>query len=116
MSDQQLVDFSGEHLLHELAMLWEAARELPSRTASFETPTLVETFVLHLRNMIDFLYRPGKGDDVTAEDFLDAGTTWDRSEPGELTTAHNRANKELNHPNSEKAGCGTTRSGTQRHS
>lgn len=97
MSDQELLEFSGEHLMHELTMLWEAGKELRGRKRSFETSTLVDTFGLHLRNMIDFLYRQGKGDDVTADDFLDPGVVWNRSEPTDLTNAHRRANKELNH-------------------
>jgi hypothetical protein len=67
MSDQQLLDYSSEHLLHELSMLWELAESLPQRKASTETSTLVESYGIHLRNVIDFFYRKGKRDDVTAK-------------------------------------------------
>jgi len=97
MADDKLLEYSGEHLLHELTMLWELAQTLPRRKASTETSALVESFGIHLRNLIDFFYRPGRLDDVTAQDFLDATTVWNPSEPASLTNAHRRANKELSH-------------------
>jgi hypothetical protein len=97
LTDQQLIDFSGEHLMHELSMLWELAAILPQRKATTETSAFIESFGIHLRNLIDFFYRQGKGDDVTAEDFLDAGRRWKPTEPQVLTDAHRRTNKELNH-------------------
>ncbi len=78
-------------------MLWELAQALPRRKAGTETSALVESFGIHLRNLIDFFYRPGRLDDVTAQDFLDATTVWSRGEPASLTDAHRRANKELSH-------------------
>jgi len=97
MSDQQLLDYSGEHLLHELSMLWELAEALPRKKASTETSALVESYGIHLRNLIDFFYREGRRDDVTAQDFLDATMIWEPKEPLSLTKAHERANKELSH-------------------
>jgi hypothetical protein len=97
MTDQQLINYSGEHLMHELSMFWELADTLPQKKASTETSALVESFGVHLRNLIDFFYREGRGDDVTAQDFLDTITTWKPGEPAPLTKAHQRANKELNH-------------------
>jgi hypothetical protein len=97
MTDQQLTEYSREHLMHELSMLWELADILPKRKASTETSALVESFGVHLRNLIDFFFRKGRGDDVTAQDFLDLKATWKPTEPPSLTKAHERANKELNH-------------------
>jgi hypothetical protein len=97
MTDQQLMDFSGEHLMHELSMLRELAAILPRRKAGTETSAFIESFGVHLRNLIDFFYRRGKDDDVTAQDFLDAGIQWNPSEPVVLKDARARANKELNH-------------------
>jgi hypothetical protein len=34
MTDPQLIDYSGEHLMHELSMLWELAEILPQRKQS----------------------------------------------------------------------------------
>jgi hypothetical protein len=97
MTDRQLIDYSGEHLMHELSMLWELAEILPQRKAGTETSAFVESFGVHLRNLIDFFYREGRGNDVTAQDFLEATATWKPGEPAILTKAHQRANKELNH-------------------
>jgi hypothetical protein len=97
MLDQQLMDYSGEHLMHELSMFWELAAILPGKKASTETSALVESFGVHLRNLIDFFYRPGQKDDVTAQDFLEQPTSWKPVEPSSLTAAHVRANKELHH-------------------
>src|SRR5271169_4802694 len=98
MSDQQLLDYSGEHLIHELSMLWELAEVLPQRKPSAETSALVESYGVHLRNLIDFFYREGQGDDVTAWDFMDATTSWmPGNRPPSLTKAQERANKELSH-------------------
>lgn len=97
MTDQQLIDYSGEHLLHELTMFWELAEILPGRAASTETSAFLESFCVHLRNLIDFFYRKGRLDDVTAEDFLDPTTKWKPAEPATLTAAHKRADKELSH-------------------
>jgi hypothetical protein len=97
MTDQQLIDYSGEHLMHELSMFWELAHILPGRKASTETSAFVESIGIHLRNLIDFFYEEGRGDDVTARDFLDAATTWTPNKPERLEKARIRVNKELSH-------------------
>lgn len=97
MTDQQLIKYSGEHLMHELSMLWELAAILPGRKGSTETSAFVESFGIHLRNLIDFFYDEGHGDDVTARDFLDAGTAWTPNKPDRLEKARTRVNKELSH-------------------
>ena len=98
MTDEKLLEYSGEHLLHELTMLWDLAQALPRRKASTETSARVESFGIHLRNLIQFFYGEGNGDDVTAQDFMDAATAWKRpSEPILLTKARKRANKEVSH-------------------
>lgn len=81
VTDQQLLNYSGEHLMHELSMLWELADMLPNRKPDTETSAFVESFGIHLRNLIDFFYRKGQGDDVTASDFMDATTTWNPTKP-----------------------------------
>lgn len=85
--------------MHELSMLWELAGILPRMQASTETSAFVESFGIHLRNLIDFFYEEGRGDDVTARDFLDAPTAWTPNAPErlELEKARIRVNKELSH-------------------
>ncbi|MGB9765781.1 MAG: hypothetical protein ACPLZD_10580, partial [Candidatus Saccharicenans sp.] len=38
---------------------------------------LVESFVIHMRNIINFLYQHGKRDDVTARDFVIDPNKWE---------------------------------------
>lgn len=99
-TDQQLLDYSGEHLLYELQMFHWVADNLPS-TKGFELSAMLESFAVHLRNLIDFLYdkpQDAHRDDLIAADFLDPATPWD---PGQITNtldeARQRANKEINH-------------------
>jgi hypothetical protein len=59
--------------------------------------SLVESFVVHLRNVIDFLYleRP-QPTDVVAADFCATGA-WQSKISGTLEAARVRANKEIAH-------------------
>lgn len=97
MTDKQLIDYSGQHLMHELSMLWELAEILPGKEGSTETSAFVESFGIHLRNLIDFFYHRGNRDDVTAWDFIDPTNTWKTKTPDTLNKAHRRVNKELSH-------------------
>lgn len=83
--------------MHELSMLWELEGILPRMQASTETSAFVESFGIHLRNLIDFFYEGGRNDDVTARDFLDAPTAWTPNTPERLEKARIRVNKELSH-------------------
>ncbi len=97
LENQQLVDFSGEHLIHELSMFWQLADELSRRPPGFFTSALLESWVIHLRNLIDFFYLEGRDDDVTARHFLDAPDAWSPMVPATLEKARERANKEMSH-------------------
>ena len=96
LSDPELTAYSGEHLLYELQYFLFTARELarldrPSPMAS----VLIESFGIHLRNLIDFFYTPrAKEDDVIASDFCPG---WKETIPCTLKAAKERANKELSH-------------------
>jgi hypothetical protein len=108
-SDAYLVAYSEEHVVYEFGMfLWLAqvcgsGAKLGAPSAADGTRlsnVLIESFVVHLRNVIDFLYldRP-KATDVVAADFFDPGA-WERLRPaisGTLETARVRANKEMAH-------------------
>lgn len=96
LSDPELTAYSGEHLLYELQLLRFTTGELvqlqqPSPIAS----VLIESFGIHLRNLIDFFYTPrAKEDDVIASDFCPG---WKDTMSGTLKVAKERANKELSH-------------------
>jgi hypothetical protein len=98
LSDKQLLEYSGEHLLYELQMLSYATAELATISEpGLRTSSLIETFGIHLRNLIDFFFAsPGgeKPDDVIAPDF---DSNWKENLSQTLKDAKERANKELSH-------------------
>ena len=99
-TDQQLLDYSEEHLLYELHIFRWVAENLPA-DKGFVLSALLESFAIHLRNLIDFLYtQPGKArnDDLVAADFFDSPDAWDPGAiPKSLEDARERANKEISH-------------------
>jgi hypothetical protein len=95
--DDWLTKFSGEHLFHELKMFWWLKETIPSHTDGYVHDALVESFVLHLRNLIRFFCLPRDRNDVVAEDFFDNPAAWTKNESPALRDARERANKELNH-------------------
>jgi hypothetical protein len=96
LSDPELIAYSGEHLLYELQFFLLTAKEL----ARHDKPgpmvsVLIESFGIHLRNLIDFFYtQRAKEDDVIASDFCPG---WKETISITLKAAKERANKELNH-------------------
>ena len=98
MNDQQLLDYSYEHLMHEITMFWETADLLPKgRKGSTEYVALLESFALHLRNLIEFLTFGPKDEYVRAHQFFEDPDDWRPDRPPELTTLHGRASNEVAH-------------------
>ncbi len=98
-TDAWLLKYSGEHLLHEIKMFrWLAGNIKPMGTYEYENDAMVESFVLHLRNLIMFFCFPeSNGDDVVAGDFCHDPSKWPATESTVLKDARLRANKELSH-------------------
>jgi hypothetical protein len=95
LSEPELIAFSGEHLLYELQLLLFTGRELGRQPTPVMRSVLIESFVIHLRNLIDFFYTPrAKEDDVIAADFC---PRWNETISNTLKIAKERANKELSH-------------------
>jgi hypothetical protein len=109
-SDACLLGYSAEHVVYEFDMFLWVARAFEGGTTHIGAPTpadvsrlknvLVESFALHLRNVIDFLYdEKHYPTDVIAEDFLEPGG-WAGIRPPMTKTledARERANKEVAH-------------------
>ena len=100
--DDWLTNFSSKHLFHELKMLWWLHQSIPPEDKTqpedaYLRDALVESFVLHLRNLIHFFCLPRDRDDVIAEDFFDDPARWSKSKPLVLKDARLRADKELSH-------------------
>src|SRR6266576_755883 len=62
---------------------------------------LVESFAIHLRNLLLFLYGDGKKNDIHSDDFfLDPINDWRKARPREgkfLKDARERASREISH-------------------
>jgi hypothetical protein len=100
---EELRKASG-HLNYEVAMLMSLAQGLASGIAGQGTiaNAMIESFVVHLRCVLDFLYAPKnrRDDDVIAQDYFDDQATWEELRPSmsaELSKARDRAGKEMAH-------------------
>lgn len=103
LTDAQLLEYFREHVRYEIQMLLNATYGIMMQ---FVVPNgfqhmPVESFAIHLRNLITFLYpftsRPG---DVCAEDFFVNDETWEKLRPElskVLEIAKKRADKEVGH-------------------
>jgi len=114
LTDAELLEYSEKHLLYEIAMCFKAGLLLvdfglmdpvPELAREVARMALIESFAIHLRNLIDFFY-PAKvfDTDVLAEDFFVA-----RALPKNfpvlsvsLESARNRASKEVSHLTTER--------------
>jgi hypothetical protein len=99
-TNQQLLDYSEEHLLYELQLFRWIAENLP-RDDGFPLSALLESFAIHLRNLVDFFYTQpvnARNDDLVAADFFDPPSAWNPGGiPKSLADARERANKEVSH-------------------
>lgn len=104
LSDKELLDYSGEHLLYELQIFRWLVENIPGKQKGFELSALLESFVVHLRNLIDFFYgKREHPDDVVASEFFDSPGAWaPGAKPPSLETAGERANKEVSHITSKR--------------
>jgi hypothetical protein len=101
LSPEQLREFSKVHLHYEIDMCHRAAALLPGAAPEHVlNNVLVESYALHLRNLIEFLYWPPTRDDVNAVHFVRSETEWVSSRgptPEILATAKTRADKQIAH-------------------
>ena len=109
---EYLQRYSKEHLQYEVQMFFQVGHLL--LTGQFQTsqPNVVivlqnatiESFVLHLRNLLDFFYTPPRKTDVSVTMFYDSGHLPSDfpSESVILNTAHRRAHKEMTHITTER--------------
>ena len=109
-TDEYLLTYSGEHIAYEVDMFFFTVevRRRPSFSSILSTSedpgrvnnAFIESFVVHFRNVIDFLYIDNpRPTDIVASDFFDPAT-WESIRPlmtSALDSARRRANKELGH-------------------
>lgn len=100
---EQLAAYFAEHIRYEMQQLINATyaitRQLPIHNGL--QYMIVESFAIHLRNLISFLYPYAKREnDVCAEDFFNDLNAWQNVLPKmspALEHAKNRADKEVGH-------------------
>jgi len=101
LTDKELSDYSREHLLYELNMFWQLARTIPKNEPdkpSFTLSVLLESFVIHLRNLTDFFYnRTAPKGYVIARHFFGDPSHWTPNITPALKQARPRANEEVSH-------------------
>jgi len=94
---------ASEHLCYEIWMLQAVARELLSGRVGQRVlnNALIESFAIHTRNLLDFLYSGNPWeDDVIAEDFFPPAEDWAKERPEKselLGKIHGRVGKEVAH-------------------
>lgn len=99
LSSAELLKYADEHLKYEIDMLNDTANfDLGDR---FMTNMRVESFGIHLRNLIDFFYyKSPRSDDIVAANFFSDKTIEAAPLPAiskSLKEARVRVNKELGH-------------------
>lgn len=95
---------ASDHLHYEIWMLISVAQGLASGITgeSVINNSLLESFAIHARVLLDFLYAKEKppADDVVAEDFLATPQQWHEARPPKSQTlqmVHRRVAKEVAH-------------------
>jgi len=107
MTDQDLHDYSADHLYHEIWMLFETAARLVHDPAVHSDrvvkSALIESFTIHARSLAIFLYSEGGSgwaDDVTSDEYVSDIQQWRQARgtiPPELSTVIQRTGKEIAH-------------------
>ena len=102
LTDRELLDYSKEHVVYELWMFRAVGQALTAPLQMTEPlrNARIESFVIHLRNLIDFFYSGQvQADDVVAAEFFEGSDDWPRlsSISPTLSTARIRAHKEVSH-------------------
>lgn len=104
MTGLQLIAFSALHLHYEIDMLGRIARGVPPLREqpiyAVDRNVLVESYAIHLRNLVHFLYSDPKGDDVCAVHYVRDPVKWRVARgpiPPVLAQARERTGKQIAH-------------------
>ena len=109
MGSSELTIFSAHHLYYELDMLfWTVTKVFDGKRRSFRSAdrrrlknALLESFAVHLRNIVSFCYPfPVRADEVIAHDFMPSDVDWEIVRPPltyHLKNAKERTDKQIAH-------------------
>lgn len=103
-TNEYLQSYSGEHIWYEVWMLFQTGSVLPGGVTSplieFVDNAVLESFAIHLRNLLDFFY-PDRvtDDDIVAADYYPSGSLPADFPPKSqhLNEAEIRAHKQVSH-------------------
>ncbi len=106
LSDSDLLAYSGEHVAYEIWMFFSLARLLgdgqikimghSDADAKLLNNALIEAFVLHLRNIIDFIYEDKRWEtDIVAANYFPPGE-WTRLR-GDVNPVLEKADRPSHH-------------------
>jgi len=123
LTKEALTEYSREHLWYEVWMFFTAGSfklNVPIQSndpelGMFISNGMLEIFVLHLRNLLDFFYAEPRKTDVTAKMFF-ADSLVPSDFPVEshsLREARRRAHKEISHLTTERLVSGDPKKGWQ---
>lgn len=102
-SEEVLKEFAEEHLSYEVNMLINSAHLLSQpNNQQFVVNAFLESFTIHLRALIDFIWEPSntRKDDAIASDFFKSKDQWEKIRPEfpkELEPTRSRIGKEIAH-------------------
>jgi hypothetical protein len=97
LTEAELLQFSDEHLFHELNMTFQTAAALTDSKPCPVTSALIESFAIHARNLIEFLCIRPKDGYVAAEHFFENPGDWNAKMPPALAKIYGRASAEVSH-------------------
>ena len=103
ISTSQLQEMSREHISYEIQMfVFTASKVRAGGMDTLENNAMLETFLLHARCLLDFLYPPAtpRSDDVLANDFFEDPSILRRALPATLPMSSylkSRTGKEVAH-------------------
>ncbi|MGE0268135.1 MAG: hypothetical protein AB7S78_06755 [Candidatus Omnitrophota bacterium] len=85
ITNEQLLEFSGEHLYYEISMLYGVVDLLNTKEKiadPYIINALIESFVIHTQVILDFFYMPQmKADDAKAIHYIDDIKLWKSNLP-----------------------------------
>ncbi len=100
-TDEELKETAEGHIVYEVDMLGKCASVLSRRPDQLTQNMALESFLVHVRNLRDFLYGEStKPDDVVAGDFFPGPGQWEVIRPPMpkvLEVNHERLNRALAH-------------------
>ncbi len=113
MTDQELRDYSADHLFYEMWMFCETGARLVRDPSVHNDPVvknaLIESFTVHARSLTMFLFpKEGKKlpDDVTSDEYVDDVQQWRHARgptiPPDLERVIQRTGKEIAHLTSKR--------------